>query len=41
MNITLLQITPDAEAFIGGCASICYDAIDDPTRNIKRAAKCA
>lgn len=41
MKITLLHITPNAEAFIGGCASICYDAVDEPERNIKRAAKCA
>lgn len=41
MKITLLHITPDAEAFIGSCASICYDAADEKERNIKRAAKCA
>lgn len=41
MHVELEHITPDAENFIGKMAGICYDAIDDPTRNIKRAAKCA
>ena len=41
MQVTLEYITPDAENFIGKMAGICYDAIDSPTRNVKRAAKCA
>ncbi len=41
MNVTLEYITPDAENFIGKMAGICYDAVDEPERNIKRATKCA
>lgn len=41
MKVTLEYITPDAENFIGKMAGICYDAIDSPDRNVKRAAKCA
>jgi thymidylate synthase (FAD) len=41
VKVTLEYITPDAENFIGKMAGICYDAVDDPERNIKRAAKCA
>ena len=41
MNVNLEYITPDAENFIGKMAGICYDAIDQPERNVKRAAKCA
>lgn len=41
MHVELQFITPDAENFIGKMAGICYDAVDDPERNVKRAAKCA
>lgn len=41
MKVTLEFITQDAENFIGKMAGICYDAIDEPSRNVKRAAKCA
>ena len=41
MQVTLEYITEDAENFIGKMAGICYDAIDDPKRNIARATKCA
>jgi len=41
MKISLEFITPQAEEFIGRMAGICYNAPDDTTRNIKRAAKCA
>lgn len=41
MIIKLEFITPDAENFIGKMAGICYDAVDDKERNIRRATKCA
>lgn len=41
MIVKLEYITPDAENFIGKMAGICYDAVDEPERNVKRAAKCA
>lgn len=41
MQITLLQITPEAEEFIGRCSAICYDSKLDRESCIKRAAKCA
>ena len=40
MKIQLLHLTPNAVEFIGKCAGICYDAIDSPERNIKRAINC-
>jgi len=40
MKVELLQITPDAEAFIGKCASICYDSSTEREACIKRAAAC-
>lgn len=41
MLVKLEFITPDAENFIGKMAGICYNAVDEPERNIKRASKCA
>lgn len=41
MLVKLEFITPDAENFIGKMAGICYDAVDEPERNVKRATKCA
>jgi len=41
LKVTLEFITPDAENFIGRMAGICYAAIDEPNKNVKRAAKCA
>ena len=40
MEVELLQITPNAEEFIGKCASICYDSSTDSGACIKRAAAC-
>ena len=40
MEVELLQITPNAEEFIGTCASICYDSSKDRGACIKRAAAC-
>ena len=40
MEVELLQITPNAEEFIGRCASICYDSSTDSGACIKRAAAC-
>lgn len=41
MHVKLEYITKDAENFIGKMAGICYAAVDEPERNIKRASKCA
>lgn len=41
MEVVLLQMTPDAEAFIGKVASICYDAKTDRDSNIRRAKQVA
>ena len=40
MEVELLQITPNAEEFIGRCASICYDSSTDSGACVKRAAAC-
>ena len=40
MEVELLQITPNAEEFIGKCASICYDSSTDSGACVKRAAAC-
>ena len=40
MEVELLQVTPNAEEFIGRCASICYDSNTDSGACIKRAAAC-
>jgi len=40
MKVELLQITPDAESFIGKCASICYDSSIEREACIKRATAC-
>lgn len=40
MVVELLQITPNAEEFIGKCASICYDSSTDSGACVKRAAAC-
>ena len=40
MEVELLQITPNAEEFIGKCASICYNSSTDSGACIKRAAAC-
>lgn len=40
MEIELLHLTPNAEEFIGKCASICYDSSIDSGACIKRAAAC-
>jgi thymidylate synthase (FAD) len=40
MQVTLLDYTPDAENFIGRCASICYDSDTTKTANLRRAAAC-
>ena len=40
MEVELLQITPNAEEFIGKCASICYDSSQDSGACVKRAAAC-
>ena len=41
MEITLLQLTPNALEFIGKCAGICYDSKDEPEANKRRAIQCA
>ena len=40
MEVELLQLTPNAEEFIGKCASICYDSNTDSGACVKRAAAC-
>jgi len=40
MNVELLHITPDALAFIGKCAGICYNSTTDREPSIKRAVSC-
>lgn len=40
MNVELLSITPDALAFIGRCAGICYNSSQDREPSIKRAVQC-
>ena len=40
MEVELLQLTPNAEEFIGKCASICYDSSNTSGACIKRAAAC-
>ncbi len=40
MTVKLLQITPEADKFIGECAAVCYDADTSPEACIKRAAFC-
>ena len=40
MEIELLHLTPNAEEFIGRCASICYDSSVDSGACVKRAAAC-
>lgn len=40
MEVELLHLTPNAEEFIGRCASICYDSSQDRGACIKRAAAC-
>jgi thymidylate synthase (FAD) len=40
LKVELLQITPNAEEFIGRCASICYDSSTEPSACIKRASAC-
>ena len=40
MNIELINITPDPEAFIGAQAAECYDSKTDRASCIKRAAHC-
>lgn len=40
MVVELLHLTPNAEEFIGKCASICYDSSQDSGACIKRAAAC-
>lgn len=42
MIVELLNITPNAEEFIGKCAAICYDSDkDDIEKSIRRAKSCA
>lgn len=42
MKVTLLNITPNAEEFIGKCAGICYNSDkDDIEKAIRRAKSCA
>ena len=40
MEVELLHLTPNAEEFIGRCASICYDSSQDSGACVKRAAAC-
>lgn len=40
MAVELLHLTPNAEEFIGRCASICYDSSQDSGACVKRAAAC-
>lgn len=40
MKVELLNITPDALAFIGKCAGICYNSNQDREPSIKRAISC-
>lgn len=40
MEIELLHLTPNAEEFIGRCASICYDSSVDSGACVKRATAC-
>jgi thymidylate synthase (FAD) len=40
LKVELLQITPNAEEFIGRCASICYDSSTEQAACVKRAAAC-
>ena len=40
MEVELLHLTPNAEEFIGRCASICYDSSTDSGACVKRAAAC-
>ena len=40
MKVELLHLTPNAEEFIGRCASICYDSSTEPEACVKRAAAC-
>jgi thymidylate synthase (FAD) len=40
MRVTLLNITPNAEEFIGNLSSICYSSRKDRESSIKRAIKC-
>ena len=40
MEVELLHLTPNAEEFIGRCASICYDSSQDRGACVKRAAAC-
>ena len=40
MEVELLHLTPNAEEFIGRCASICYDSSQDSGACVKRTAAC-
>jgi thymidylate synthase (FAD) len=40
MHVELLHITPDALAFIGKCAGICYGSSTERELSIKRAVSC-
>ena len=39
MSVTLIDITPNAEALIAECAAICYDADTSPGANERRVKK--
>lgn len=40
MKVELLHVTPDALAFIGKCAGICYNSSTDREPSIRRAIGC-